>query len=157
MAWPYHFLDLSEAEKHSRRQALDTFALYSQLSFLLPVIALVLYRIASWSTKSTKGPYDVVPSSPSRKAQRETGVAAWQSSLRKFRWWLGEDVFLLGDYRGQRDQWLLGFSWGIWMLVLCVVGTGQGKHTPTLLPLAHHSHFTWPLHVAHGLRHPSQD
>jgi hypothetical protein len=43
MAWPnYHFIDLSRPEKQVRRQTLDKYALYAQLSALLPVVVVLL-------------------------------------------------------------------------------------------------------------------
>ncbi|KAK3689876.1 ferric reductase like transmembrane component-domain-containing protein [Podospora appendiculata] len=124
MAWPYHFLDLSEEEKHSRRLALDQYASYAQLSALLPVAVVLLYR-AAWALQSRKGAYAAIPNSPSLKAQRRGGLAAWRSRIRILKWWLGGDVLMFGGVWGQRDQWIVGALWLFWLLLLCILDTRQ--------------------------------
>ncbi|KAK0625273.1 ferric reductase NAD binding domain-containing protein [Bombardia bombarda] len=130
MAWPYQFLDLSEADKHVRRQLLDRYAIYAQLSVLVPVALVLILRVASWAAASRKPTsYSAVPSSPSIKARRESKTkqhsssAGWASRARKVQWWLGEDVVLFDTIAGQRDQWVFGFSYLFWMLLLCVLDT----------------------------------
>ncbi|KAK4242923.1 Ferric/cupric reductase transmembrane component 2 [Achaetomium macrosporum] len=129
MAWPsYRFLGLSPAEKQVRRQTLDKYALYAQLSALVPVAFVLLYRLVQWATKargSRRGDYDAVPSSPVLKERRNSGLGIWNSRTRRARWWLGEDVVVAGMVLGQRDQWLIGISWTAWLLVLCALETGE--------------------------------
>jgi hypothetical protein len=108
MAWPnYHFVDLSAAEKVARRQTLDKYALYAQLSALVPVAAVLLYRLAKWvvaSKGSRNGNYAVVPSSPVQKVRRHSSLGTCASRSRRARWWLGEDVVAFGTVLGQRDR-----------------------------------------------------
>jgi hypothetical protein len=130
MGWPYHFLELSQDEKHLRRQVLDRYGSYAQFSVLVPVALFLLYRLALWTAKARIGrraAYDVIPNSPSLKVQRQSGLGAWTRQLRKIQWWLGEDVILFDQIYGQRDQWIGGFAWSSWLLLLCVLGTGHGK------------------------------
>lgn len=42
------------------------------------------------------------------------------------KWWLGEDVWLMGSHWGQRDEWILGIAWTAWLLALSIHGTGKG-------------------------------
>ncbi|GAB1317552.1 putative metalloreductase AIM14 [Madurella fahalii] len=128
MTWNYHFIDLSEAEKHGRRQTLNRYALYAQLSALVPATAVLLYRLTKWAvtaTESRNGDYAAVPSSPVRKVRRHSSLGTWSSRLRKARWWLGEDVVAAGMVFGQRDQWIVGISWAAWLLMLSVLETGE--------------------------------
>ncbi|KAK3305796.1 ferric reductase NAD binding domain-containing protein [Chaetomium strumarium] len=129
MAWPnYHFLDPSPAEKQVRRQTLDKYALYAQLSALVLVAFVLLSRLGEWRTKgkgSSRGDYDAVPSSPVLKERRNSGLEVWNSRARRVRWWLGEDVVVAGMVLGQRDQWVAGISWTAWLLLLCVLQTGE--------------------------------
>lgn len=108
MAWlNYHFVDLSAAEKVARRQTLDKYALYAQLSALVPVAAVLLYRLAKWavaSKGSRNGNYAVVPSSPVQKVRRHSSLGTCASRSRRARWWLGEDVVAFGTVLGQRDR-----------------------------------------------------
>jgi hypothetical protein len=109
MAWPnYHFVDLSRGEKQARRQTIDKYALYAQLSALVPVVVLLLYRLArraaSAGSAKSQGDYDAVPSSPVLKQRRNSSAGTWSSRSRRARWWLGEDVVAAGMVLGQRDR-----------------------------------------------------
>lgn len=131
MGWPYHFLNLGEAEKHARRETINSYAAYAQLSALVPVALFLLYRLASWARKSLvnsrNGSYDAIPNSPSLKVQRGTTWGSWDTRMQKLRWWLGDEVYIFGRSYGQRDQWVFGSLWAVWMSVMCVVETGHGK------------------------------
>lgn len=117
MNWPYQFLDLSHAEKHARRQSLDRYALYAQLSALIPIGLIWLYQTLN-KHSTRKRDYTAVPTSDSFNTRKQS------SSWSKLRWWLGEDVVAFGEVLGQRDQWLGGIIWALWLLILCVAGTG---------------------------------
>ena len=131
MSWPYQFLDLTTAQKQARRHALDRYGLIAQLSALVPVALFLLYRLASWgivrATGSDRGNYTAVPNSPVLKRQRLSAVGSWTTRARKVAWWFGNDVVFLRWNWGPRDQIILGAVWTVWLLVLCVVGTGNGE------------------------------
>lgn len=143
MGWPYQFINLSEADKYIRRQALDRYAIYAQVSALFPVALFLLYRIARRTYRvatGQDGAYAAIPNSPSLKSQRQTAAAIWAATARKVLWWLGEDIYLWGQVWGQRDQWLAGILWACWLLILCVHGTGDGEFNlyphPSVVPPA---------------------
>lgn len=119
MDWPYQFLDLSQAEKHARRQSLDRYALYAQLSALIPIGLVWLYQTLNKSSSSRKRDYTAVPSSDSFNTRKQSN---WWSKLR---WWLSEDVVAFEEVLGQRDQWVGGITWAAWLLILCVAGTSR--------------------------------
>lgn len=130
MAWPYEFLELTKAEKQERRLSLDRHAGYSQLSALLPVIIFLLVRFASWvhlkvSARNVK--YNHVPGSPVSKYKRSNESTSPAVTLRKTTWWLGDDVVLAGQNWGRRDTLIFGSAYTVWLLFLCVQGTGRGK------------------------------
>jgi hypothetical protein len=130
MAWPYQFLDLSAAEKHERRLSLDRHAAYSQLSALAPVAVLLLFRFGSWvlsRASASKVAYDAVPSSPAAKYKRENGPSSWAATARKVAWWLGDDVVFARQNWGRRDTLVFGSAYALWLLFLCVQGTGRGE------------------------------
>lgn len=130
MGWPYRFLNLDEAERHARRHTLDRYASYAQLSSLIPVALVLLYRIGRWAAKSAasrKGSYNAIPNSPALKFERQSERGAWQTQINKLRWWLAGDFHLFGQLYGQRDQWVFGGLWTIWLLFLCIAETGQGE------------------------------
>lgn len=111
MAFSYRFIDLSAAEKQARRQTLDKYALYAQLSALLPMLVLLSYRLGKRLalSRGSRGDYDAVPSSPVLKERRNSNAGTWNSKSRRARWWLGEDVVVGGMVLGQRDRmcWLV--------------------------------------------------
>lgn len=122
MTWPnYQFLDLSKAEKQLRRQTLDKYALYAQLSALVPAVLVLLFRLAKWviqSREKSKGAYAAVPSSPVLKTRRQSNVGSWSARLRRARWWLGEDVVAFGTVLGQRDRMFISCRyWVLWLTV----------------------------------------
>ena len=128
MGWPYHFLDLDQADKHARRLTLDRYAGYAQLSSLIPVVVVLLYRIGRWAARSAasrKGSYNAIPNSPLLKFERRS-AGGWETQINKLKWWLGGEVQLFGQLYGHRDQWVFGGLWTIWLLFLCIAETGQG-------------------------------
>ncbi|KAK5661719.1 hypothetical protein OQA88_9819 [Cercophora sp. LCS_1] len=128
MGWPYHFVDLSDAGKIHRREALDRYAFYAQLSALSPIALTLAYRAAAWSIKlatSRGGGYSAVPSSPSLKSQRLSASGGWCARFRRLKWWLGEDLIATKTILGKRDQWVVGICYLGWLLMLCVLETGQ--------------------------------
>jgi hypothetical protein len=129
MGWPYKFITLDEADRHARRLTLDRYASYAQLSSLIPVALVLLYRIARWSAKSaaSRGSYNAIPNSPALKFERESERGVWRTQYNKLRWWLAGDLHLFGQLYGQRDQWVFGGLWTAWLLFLCIAETGQGE------------------------------
>ncbi|KAK0721477.1 hypothetical protein B0T21DRAFT_414659 [Apiosordaria backusii] len=127
----YRFIEgLTEAEKQARRRALNNYGLAAQLSDLLPVVLILLYRLTKWVVRervdgSSNGEYAAVPSSPVMKRKREEGVRSWSARKRRLQWWLGEDVEVGGHVYGQRDQWIVGTVWLLWLVTLSFMETGE--------------------------------
>ncbi|EEY17479.1 conserved hypothetical protein [Verticillium alfalfae VaMs.102] len=128
MGWPYRFLTLSPEEVQLRRQALDRYAIYAQMSALLPIFIPLIQRIVERYTRGrevTRGAYDVVPDSPLFKSRKGTVVGRWLAKARIVQWWSRDEVIINGQSWGTRDQWMVGMASMIWMLVLCIAGTGE--------------------------------
>ncbi|CAJ2508889.1 Uu.00g139150.m01.CDS01 [Anthostomella pinea] len=128
MGWPYHFLDLTEAEKLARRQAIDRYATYAHVSALIPVAVFVVLRLGSRLVRtatSSRGAYAAVSGSPRQKQHRVSLAGSWSRSIRKAVWWLGDDVVVFGQRRGQWGQMIAGIAWTLWLLFLSVAGTGS--------------------------------
>ncbi|KAI6370465.1 hypothetical protein MCOR25_004203 [Pyricularia grisea] len=132
MGWPWRFVDLDEEARALRRETLDRYAAYSQLSALIPVLGFVGFQLARWAylqicAKSGRGPayssLPTAPGSPSLKSRRRSPAGALEVRLGALKWWLGDEVFILGKYRGERDVWVFGGLWTAWLLLLCVLGT----------------------------------
>lgn len=130
MSWPWQFVNTDEAERLARRQTLDRYAGYAQISAFGPIFLVLVYRLAFWAIKTfeSKRPvYAAVPESPARKIRRQSGLGAWEARYRLLQWWLGGDVVLFGQSWGRRDEWVFGLAWGWWMSVLSVLETGNGE------------------------------
>jgi len=139
MGWPYQFVTLDPAQAQARRHVLDRYGLIAQLSTLFPVVLFLLYRLVSWTiakaSSSGRGTYTAVPGSPSLKHQRLTPAGSWNAKARKVVWWLGDDVVVFGSNWGPRDQIIGGVVWAVWLLILCIVNTGNGEPVARILLL----------------------
>lgn len=129
MSWPWKFVDVDDAGKELRRNTLNRYAGYAQISAFGPVFLVLIYRLALWIIKTfdARRNYSSVPVSPSRKMRRQSGLGVWEARYRLFQWWLGDDVVFLGQHWGRRDEWVFGLAWGAWMLTLSVLETGDGE------------------------------
>lgn len=126
MSWPYQLLDLTEAEKHQRRLLLDRYAVYSQLSALIPILAYQLYRLGAWVYKEnqrTKVRYSSIPSSPAVRHDRASTSGIIVRKWRSVVWWLEGEI---APEWGLRIYWVAGGSWMAWLLFLCFHQTGHG-------------------------------
>lgn len=127
MAWPYHFLDLSPEEKAQRSQLLDQYGAIAQLSALVPILAIVLYRLVFGLYASRSEPeqdYSAVPNSPALKRRRNSQVGSLSAKWRSTVWWLQDEI---SPGWGVRSRWIAGGGWTLWLLLLCVLETGAGK------------------------------
>lgn len=150
---PWRFVDLDAAQKHARRETIDHYGRIAHLSTVIPVLAGAAYQLGRWALVTyrhrhghggTRAPdlgglsrrrYEAVPGSPALKHQHQhqhqTGnvLGGLRRAWRRWAWWLGGDVVLLGgdsNTWGQRDQWVFGMAWMVWLLVLSTLDTGDG-------------------------------
>ena len=149
MGWPYEFPALTKEEKHLRRQTISQYALIAHLSALAPPLIFLAVRLAARLRPNaaavaddTRGEYHEVPRSPVVKARRASLPGRIEARWRRLVWWMADDVYVLGVSCGQRDQWLLGTAWTLWLLALCFIGTGRGAFD------------TLPSHPSSGLGSP---
>jgi hypothetical protein len=135
MEWPWAIYTLSDAEKLSRRRALDAYGSYAQLSALLPITLLLLLKLVKWigTAKDVQGAYAAVPHSPALKSMRARAKSRWQATFRRFFWWLQDEVRIGDKSYGQRDQWFAGVGWTMWLVFLCIYGTGRGESLLAML------------------------
>lgn len=126
MGWPYQFVSLSGNGIQLRREALDHYTLLAHLTGYIPILSLLAFRVGKRVLRSRssggRGAH-----SPVLKDRRRSAKGNWQAQLRRLQWWLDDDVYLGGENVGKRHQWALGILWLLWLLVFCVLGTGNGK------------------------------
>lgn len=127
MAWPYHInLDLTHDQKVQRRDLLNRYGTYANLSIWIPILAFRLYRLGAWvysERQRGKIDYSEVPSSPRLKQHRHTTSGTIVRKWRSVRWWLGGEV---APGWGVRGRWIAGGIWTTWLLFLCIHKTGDG-------------------------------
>lgn len=144
MGWPYHFLTLSQEQILLRRHTIDYYASVAHYSALSPAVVFILLRLIQRAARpirrlggyddiDDRGQYAHVPGTPTLKAQHNSTLGTLAARWRAVRWWFGDDVVFLGVSWGQRDEWLLGLGWMSWLLVLCVLGTGEGQFCSLIL------------------------
>ena len=113
MQWPYSFASSPE-QATRRRELLDSYARLAQTSILLPFLAIYLLKL--YHQTSQRDHPDISTS--------RLKVGKWTYSKQRVTWWLDEPVIKGWSTRGK--VLLLG-SWGIWMSVCILAGTGNGE------------------------------
>jgi hypothetical protein len=134
MGWPWHFVSLNDEQVLLRREILDRYGAYAQLSALIPVLVFQLYRLGVWvlaerERERVNQGYTALPQRPNsliRKEEKLTSAGLLKSQQNFVLWWLGGDVHFGW---GQRGHWIGGFLWASWLLFLCVRDTGDGMCT----------------------------
>lgn len=128
MGWPYQFVDLTDAQKVSRRTLLDTYGLVAQTSAGVVLIVIQLYFVAQWTRRQQSG--SDVPSSPTLKhlpKGNRLDIQAIERWWRRLEWWSGDSLVVFSVDCGTKGQVTAATCWTIWLLVLCFAETGNGK------------------------------
>jgi hypothetical protein len=133
MAWPYHLINLGDEQRLHRRELLDQYGLYAQLSALIPILGYQLYRLGVWvytEKLKSKISWSEAPSPvPLKRQSHKTSgivVQSWRSVL----WWLEDEV---APGWGLIGHWIAASCWISWLLFLCIHKTGDGKCWISLL------------------------
>ena len=125
MGFPYHFVNLNDEQNLRRRQLLDGYGQFAQLSILLlPLIyqlCLGVHLLASrlWSAQpqAVKEHQSPVVSNFKKPDRRPS-----TNLLARVRWFLDEEVF---EGWNTRQEWLVAILWTVWLLVLVFKDTGD--------------------------------
>ena len=126
MGFPYHFVNLNDEQNLRRRQLLDGYGQFAQLSILLlPLIyqlCLGVHLLISrtWSAKpqaAVKEHQSPVVSSFKKPDRRRSS-----NLLARVRWFLDEEVL---EGWNTRLEWLVAGLWTGWLLVLVFRDTGD--------------------------------
>lgn len=118
MAWPYQFVDLTDAQKLERRQLLDKYANIAQISALVPLLVIQVYFVL-WHLTHDK--------TDGKKEHHGDRVGIVQKLWRKFSWWCGEPIQIGSLHSGSRGETLMAVGWLSWLLFLCFPETGDGR------------------------------
>ena len=131
----YHFQDLTSEQKTQRRDLLDWYGLFAQISVLVPLLALQLYFFVIWMKKRWENANELeTPSSPYAKAREENisrNTLSFRrrvgSAISRFVWWSGDSVDVRGYHLGAKGDVFIAACWATWLLFLCFPQTGEGK------------------------------
>ncbi|RYP48264.1 hypothetical protein DL768_005817 [Monosporascus sp. mg162] len=88
----------------------------------------ILLLVGTYLVRRSRGDrtsYVAVPGSPVLKQLRQNALGSWSATARSAVWWLGDEVTFLGRNWGQRGELVFGSLWAVWLLSLCVIGTGN--------------------------------
>lgn len=130
MAWPYQFVNPTDAQKISRRTLLDTYGLVAQASAGVVLIVIQLFFLAQWLRRKQQRSSSEAPSSPSLKHSQKSGNVGFRAIERHWRrleWWSGDSLVVFGIDCGTNGQSLAATVWTAWLLILCFAETGNGK------------------------------
>ena len=126
MGFPYHFVSLSDEQNSRRRQLLDGYGQFAQLSvLLLPLIyqlclgmRLLISRV--WPFNPSQAVKEHQSPVISRFKQPATGYPT--NVFARIRWFLDEEVL---EGWETRQEWLITGLWAVWLLVLVFRDTGD--------------------------------
>ena len=123
----WHFATLDAAQSDRRRELLDSYGQVAQLSALIPLLAFpttFLIRFATQKVKRFRGPAEKEHQSPQVSRFPKTFKYSSNAWWGRLQWELDEEVF---EGWGTRKLWLVGGLWTLWLLVLAIKDTGDGK------------------------------
>lgn len=130
MVWPYQFVDLTGAQKNSRRTLLDTYGLVAQASAGVVLIVIQLFFLAQWLRRKRQQNSSDVPGSPSIKHSQKSSSPNFQAIERRWRrleWWSGDSLVVFGVDCGTNGQVVAATLWTFWLLILSFAETGNGE------------------------------
>lgn len=132
MGLSWHFVDLSDAQKHERRILLDRYATIAQVSVIVPVLAVQLYFLACWiQIRRTRDDGFEKPGSPYLKEhfQRRSQTQKANELIRRVIWWAGEPIELFDSFVATNGEFLGAAAWTAWLLLLCGLQTSDGTYS----------------------------
>lgn len=125
----YRFVDLTDEQRHERRELLDYYGLLAQVSVLVPLLVIQVFFLASWLKRkiAPQCGFDQAPSSPYAKRSHAEQRFQVSKRWRIFLWWCGDSVHVAGVHVGTKGELLGAASWTAWLLLLSFLQTGDGK------------------------------
>lgn len=126
MGFLYHFVRLDTAQQAHRRQLLDSYGQFAQISALIPLLSFQLIFVTrflrrKWEEYGRK-PIKV-HQSPRLSIFPKHNRLTTSSIAARVRWALGEEV---AWNWGTRLEWLIGAGWTVWLILLTLKDTGDG-------------------------------
>lgn len=128
----YHFVSPNQEQLQRRRELLDGYGQFAQLSALVPLFAIFLLRVFLFLEEK----YTFAELGKSRKEHASPVVSRFAETVAathkrgwsevvwaRVQWWLDDEVVSgWGTWR----EWVVGGSWAVWLMVLAMRDTGDG-------------------------------
>lgn len=127
MGFLYHFVRLDTTQQAHRRQLLDSYGQFAQISALVPLLSFQLIFVIrflhrKWKEYGRK-PLKVHQSPRLSVFPKHKHRLTTSSFAARIRWALGEEV---ARNWGTRLEWLIGAGWTVWLILLTMKDTGDG-------------------------------
>ena len=125
MGLGYHFVSLNQAQTERRRQLLDNYGQFAQISALvIPLLAFQASFAVRFLVRKLRSSGKVKEHQSPRVSDFPKPVAVSSSSYwSRLRWTLDEQIV---QGWGTRLEWVIGAVWTTWLLLLVVKDTGDG-------------------------------
>lgn len=125
MGFPYHFVTLNDEQNLRRRQLLDGYGQFAQLSILLlPLVYQLCFGLRLLMSRIWPPNRQVVKEhqSPVISSFKQPARGYSTKSLARIRWFLDGEFF---EGWNTRQEWLIASLWATWLLVLVFRDTGD--------------------------------
>lgn len=126
MRFPYHFVDLDEQQNLRRRELLDGYGQFAQLSILLvPLIYQLSYGLRLLAGRLLRSQHRYQPVKEHQSPVLSNFKQPATSNIwARVRWALDHEIV---EGWGTRQEWFIAALWAAWLFVLAVKDTGDGK------------------------------
>lgn len=119
----YRFVRLDPAQETHRRQLLDNYGQFAQISALIPLLSFQFIFATRFLVRKWNGYGHKPHQSPRPSVFPKPNQLTKSSFPARLRWALDEEV---SRGWGTRLEWLIGAVWTIWLLLLTMKDTGHG-------------------------------
>ena len=118
MGFPYHFVNLNDEQNLRRRQLLDGYGQFAQLSILLlPLLYQLCLGVRLLASRAWSSNSQAVKEhqSPVISGFKKPARGHATRSLTRIRWFLGGEIL---EGWNTRQEWLIAGLWTMWLLIL---------------------------------------
>ena len=131
MGFFYSFVSLNAEQSAQRRHSLDRYGQIAQLSALIPLLAVYVFYLIPHISRKTGfaifGSAHKEHQSPRVSTFQQAASGTWKLRWRRLNWTLDEEVLGGWGRWGTKKEWAIAVLWSLWLLVLVIKDTGDGR------------------------------